>query len=200
MPQRETSTSFKKGSKRDPESVRKQSETLKTKYRDNPSSHPRYGKTWSNEQREKFSEASREGRLDRLQLGERKIVNRGTVDYFMIKIGPGTDGWEYEHRHVMSLHLKRGLETSEHVHHINKNPLDNRIENLVIMSPSDHKKLHPSSAKPGAHKLPAGVWARKYNCCIVCGTTKSGHRGKGVCGACGERARRARVSSPVNPA
>ncbi len=37
------------------------------------------------------------------------------------------------HRHVMEEHLKRPLESHEHVYHINANSKDNRIENLIII-------------------------------------------------------------------
>lgn len=45
------------------------------------------------------------------------------------------------HRHVMEKHIGRNLRPSEHVHHINNNPLDNRIENLIILTHSDHSKI-----------------------------------------------------------
>lgn len=38
------------------------------------------------------------------------------------------------HRHVMEEHLGRLLASNEHVYHLNGNPKDNRIENLIIIT------------------------------------------------------------------
>ena len=46
-----------------------------------------------------------------------------------------------EHRHVMEQHLGRKLESYEHIHHINGNSTDNRIENLQVLTNSEHQKL-----------------------------------------------------------
>ena len=47
-----------------------------------------------------------------------------------------------EHRFIMEQHLKRKLKRNEVVHHINGDKLDNRIENLQIMTLSEHSRFH----------------------------------------------------------
>ena len=48
-----------------------------------------------------------------------------------------------EHRHIMEKNLGRPLMVAEIIHHINHDKLDNQIENLQIVSRSEHKRLHP---------------------------------------------------------
>lgn len=47
-----------------------------------------------------------------------------------------------EHRHIMEQHIGRKLTRYEVVHHKNGNKRDNRIENLEIMSLSEHTRIH----------------------------------------------------------
>lgn len=47
-----------------------------------------------------------------------------------------------EHRLVMEQKLGRFLRNNEIVHHINGNKLDNRPENLEVMTASEHCRLH----------------------------------------------------------
>lgn len=48
----------------------------------------------------------------------------------------------WEHRYIMEQYLERGLDEGEHVHHLNHVRTDNRIENLIILTPSEHAKYH----------------------------------------------------------
>lgn len=48
----------------------------------------------------------------------------------------------YEHRYIMECHIGRKLRTNEHVHHINHDTHDNRIENLQVIDKREHAKLH----------------------------------------------------------
>lgn len=61
---------------------------------------------------------------------------------------------DYRYRIVAEQMLGRPLRSSEHVHHLNGDPTDDRPENLEVLGASEHFKRHPDRPPPPSNYQP----------------------------------------------
>jgi len=81
--------------------------------------------------------------------GGRRINGRGHVAIRNNNHPNSVDGYILEHRMIASNVLGRPLKDGEIIHHINRNPADNRNENLMICNQSYHDFLHHKMRRLG---------------------------------------------------
>lgn len=65
-----------------------------------------------------------------------------------VLMSDGRNVTQYQHRAVMERRLGRKLKRSEHVHHKDGDPSNNRVKNLELITASDHAKEHAKNRPP----------------------------------------------------
>ena len=112
--------------------------------------NPFYGKTHTEEVRKLISRNMTKvltGKRSRGWKGGSIISGHGYKKVFMPEHPNAVNGYVLEHRMVAERMIGRLLTEDEVVHHKNCIRDDNRPENLLVMSNSDHCKLHNPGKK-----------------------------------------------------
>lgn len=84
-------------------------------------------------------------------------------DHLQALLNPKMYGWVYEHRVVAEEFLGRPLRTDEEVHHLDENKVNNHPENLLVLTQSQHQKLHGWMRRMGID--PTTYPTRLCECC-----------------------------------
>jgi len=142
--------------------------------------HPFYGRKHSDETKEKLRDAAT-GRVMDEETRKKMSANRKGSKHHNWKGGVSVsrgyrfitkpdhprancNGYVREHIIVMEESIGRYITDDECVHHINKDTLDNRIDNLQLMTKKEHALLHSKTNTKGRFKKGRVPWNKKVIC------------------------------------
>lgn len=98
-------------------------------------------------------------------IGSRRLQSpgKGKTRYWLVKVR-AKGRWALEHRVIVSARLGRPLLSSEFVHHLDGDGLNNIDENLVLMGHGDHSRLTSLTTgfghwdRTAPHRCPCCGW------------------------------------------
>ena len=91
--------------------------------------------------------------------GGRKILKNGYIKvWYPDSSMADSRGYVLEHRLFMAKSIGRDLRKNEEVHHIDHNPSNNSLDNLVLTNPKEHKlKYHMKEVMENLSKTPSHI-------------------------------------------
>lgn len=119
-------------------------------------SEGRLGIAFSEETRRRMSDA-KTGMT--LMWSNRWKGGRSNCNKYAVSMSHGR--YRYEHRVVAEKALGRSLCPHEQIHHMDKNPMNNSVCNLIVIAIDDHAKLHNAMREFPA--LDQRVWLKENN-------------------------------------
>lgn len=103
------------------------------------------GRTLSEDHKEKVSKTLSHGKREENPNWKGGVTYSGRKKNGLYRKILVDGKYVLEHRYVMEQSLGRKLVKGEEVHHINGNKQNNDISNLILLSKSEHSKLHNNS-------------------------------------------------------
>lgn len=107
---------------------------------------------------------------------QKRKIGRGGYIYISIPDHPNRtkDGYYLEHRFIVEKYLGRLLDRKEAVHHVDHNPANNKINNLIVYKSSGQHLKHEHNiknrfgqyTKPG--KITLEIKKGIYKNCLIC--------------------------------
>jgi hypothetical protein len=94
------------------------------------------GRVVSEEEKKRLSNINK-GSNNHWWKGGKRTTSQGYIEVLI-----SSRKYQLEHRYIMEQHLGRKLSPIEHVHHLNGDKTDNRLENLRLIDRKEHGLAH----------------------------------------------------------